>query len=331
MANININMDSLKTFRKAVRHKVKEGSNIYRFTPPFGEECEGYPYAFWAISWGLSDPTTGNRRPYADCKQTEGKSPIWEYLDLLRLKVEKIKMELAAAGHTEDQIKERLAETNKFISNLRPKTVFAWNAVDKAGSVGILEVKSTAHKQVLKLMNQYIMDYNQDPTSLGSDAADSGVWFDITRTGTSFDTEYSVKKNQTMAKDPTTGVPSYQDDRSPVPETVANDYENHGYDLTSIYQKKTYTELKDILVANITSLSVENPDLYIEEFVSAIAPASQPAPIAEVVPLPQGTIKPAIKLGPIEEETPVAPTPVGADTGEEDLMAMAEGIFAQGN
>jgi len=333
MADIKINMDSLKSYRKAVRHKVKEGSNIYRFLPPFGDNCDGYPYAFWAISWGLSDPSTGNRRPYADCKQAEGKSPIWEYLDLLRAKVENIKMELVAAGNNEEQIKERLKATNKFISDLRPKTAFSWNAIDKAGTVGILEVKSTAHKQVLKLMNQYIMDYNQDPTSLGSDPTDSGVWFDISRTGTSFDTEYTVKKNQTMVKDPATGVPSYTDDRSPIPESVATDYENMGYDLTTVYQKKTYDELRDILVANLAILTQSNSDLYVEEFATdVVAPTPQ-----QTTNVPQGAGAVGIKLGKAEDvkeeaETVVIspnPTPETVTTEEstEDLMKMAEDIF----
>jgi len=333
MAEIKINMDSLKTFRKAVRHKVKDGSNIYRFTPPFGDNCEGYPYAFWAISWGLSDPETGNRRPYADCKQSEGKSPVWEYLDLLRPKVEKIKNDLVAEGKTEEEIKERLKATNIFISNLRPKTVFAWNAIDKSGTVGILELKSTAHKQVLKLMNQYILDYNQDPTSLGNEAADSGVWFDVSRSGMNFDTEYSVKKNQIMTKDANTGVPSYQDDRSAIPDSVAADYQNMGYDLTGIYQKKTYQELRDILVANLSILSKDNPDLYIEEFaLEEAAPTTTvaPAPTANV---PQGSGTVGIKLGNSEEvEATVTSEPVQETKAEEsmdDMLKMAEDIFNQ--
>lgn len=349
MAEIKINMDSLKTYRKAVRHKIKEGSNIYRFLPPFGDNCDGYPYAFWAISWGLSDPSTGNRRPYSDCKREEGKSPIWEYLDLLRVKVEKIKIELVAAGKSEEEIKERLKLTNKFISDLRPKTAFAWNAIDKSGTVGILEVKSTAHKQVLKLMNQYILDYNQDPTSLGGQPSDSGVWFDISRTGMSFDTEYAVKKNQVMIKDPVTGVPSYTDDRSEIPESVAADYQNMGYDLTTIYQKKSYDELKEILMANIQVLSQTNSDLYVEEFAIAdgktnpgvAAPDAVPAstPVQESKPVvPQGAGNVALKLGNTEEnqmEVPQTPAetapPIAAkdETSVDDMMAMAENIFNQ--
>ena len=344
MAEIKINMNSLKTYRKAVRHKVKDGSNIYRFTPPFGENCEGYPYAFWAISWGLSDPESGNRRPYADCKQTDGKSPIWEYLDLLRAKVEGIKIEMMSEGKTEEEIKERLKPTNVFISNLRPKTVFAWNAIDKAGTVGILELKSTAHKQVLKLMNSYIMDYNQDPTSLGKDPADSGVWFNVMRTGMNFDTEYSVKKNQIMTKDATTGVPSYQDDRSEIPDSVATDYDNQGYDLTTIYQKKSYDELRAILETNLKFLVETNPDLYVEDFCSGIATASTQEAPAQNAPQGAGTV--GLKLGSVETQEAMPQstqtnipenieatipesmkaTPVQSDDADA-MMKMAEDIF----
>jgi len=329
MANIKINMDSLKTYRKAVRHKIKDGDNILRPLPPFGEACNGYPYVYWSVTWGLSDPSTGNRRPYADCKPDEGSSPIWEYLDLLRPKVEKIKMELAAEGKTEEEIKAILKDTNIFISNLRPKGVYAYNMIDKSGSVGITELKTTAHKQMLKLMNDYIMDYNQDPTSLGSDAADSGVWTNVSRTGTNFDTAYEVKKNQIMVKDPNTGVPSYQDDRESIPESVATDYENMGYDLTAIYQKKSYDELREILVANLSILVKDNPYLYIEEFADE-EPAALATP-TPVVDVPQGKKPVDLKLD-VTDEPVAEEAPAGAETGQEDmdeLMKMADDVFNQ--
>lgn len=342
MAEIKINMDSLKSYRKAVRHKIKEGSNIFRFLPPFGEDCNGYPYVPWAIIWA-HDPTTGNRRPYADCKRDEGRSPVWEYLDLLRAKVEDEKLKMLNSGASEEMIKDRFKATNKFISDIRPKTTFAWSAIDKAGTVGILELKTTAHKQVLSLMSQYIMDYNQDPTSLGSVPSDSGVWFNITRVGMNFDTEYSASKHQIMTKDPNTGVPSYTDDRSPIPESIASDYQSAGYDLTTIYQKKSYDELKDILVANITVLASANPDLAIDGFVAKSVTVSAP-PVASVAQgitpdpkpsLPQGTGNIGIKLDNANDVTDgYEPALVQQETTQpsyastnDDLMKMAEDIF----
>ena len=138
MSNIKINLDSLnpKSFKKTVRHKVQEGDNIVRFLPPFGEEANGYPYRKWNVVWGLIDPNSGRMRPYASTSTYEGKCPVYDYLDLLKQKLDTITDE------------NKVEELNKFISNLRPKSVFAYNASDKSGQIGVLELKSTAHKKV---------------------------------------------------------------------------------------------------------------------------------------------------------------------------------------
>lgn len=303
MAEIKINMDSLKTFRKTVRHKVQDGSNIFRFLPPFGEGSNGYPYQKWAVVWGLQDPSTGNRRPYASPSTYEGKCPIFEYLDVLRPKVEALQGEMAASGASKDEIKERFAATNKFISDLRPKTVFAYNAASKAGEVGILELKSTAHKKLLTLMNQYIIDYNQDPTSLGAEATDSGVWFDVKRAGAGLQTEYDAVKHQSKKKD-ASGVPTFVDDRESLPENVMEDYDNLAYDLGNIYQKKSYDEMREILLLNLQEAIQANPDLAIEGFFEAT----------------DSSVK--------EEQQADKSADVKVDTDTEALLKEAEDIFA---
>ena len=340
MAEIKINMDSLKTFKKAVRHKIKEGDTILRMLPPFSDASNGYPYCRWSISWGLIDPSTGNRRPYADCKPEEGRSPIWEYLDLLREKIEVLKTELKTEGMTEKDLTERFKLTNRYISDMKPKTCYIYNAVDKSGVAGLVELKTTAHKQVMKLMNRYILDYNQDPTSLGSDPKDSGVWMKISRSGSSFDTEYTVAKNQVMIRDPNTGVPSYQDDRSALPESIIQDINSASYDLTTLYQKKSYDELREILVANLSLLAKDNSDLYIKEFCDDSLMV-----VDTTSTLPKGSGKINLKLeepqdDPAEDETHnpsfykgkggQAETIVGSDDGDQEkLMRMAEEIFNQ--
>lgn len=322
MAEIKINMDSLKTFRKTVRHKVQDGSNIFRLGPPAGKASNGYPYQKWGVIWGLSDPSTGNRRPYASPSTYEGKCPIYDYLDLLKVKVDNMQNAMISKGATKDEVKERFKDTNYFISQLRPKTVFAYNAVDKSGQLGILELKSTAHKKILELMNKYIIDYNQDPTSLGTDATDSGVWFDITRRGTGLQTEYGAIKHQSMAKD-AKGVPQYQDDREALPESVTEDYDNLAYDLTSIYQKKTYDEMKEILLANLEILGQDNSDLTIEGFGANAESVIEVKQGTSAQSLPQGAGA-KIKLDMSEAVGIVTPI----DVSSEDLMKMAEDVFA---
>src|ERR1035437_9788432 len=95
-------------------------------------------------------------------------------------------------------------------------------------------------------MNEYINDYNQDPTSLSSADDDSGLWFDVIRsneTGQFRDTKYDVKKVQTKIKD-AAGHVSFVDDRSPLSDSVVENYVNSGYDLSAIYQTKTYEDLQ---------------------------------------------------------------------------------------
>ena len=317
MANIQINMDSLnpKSFKKTVRHKVADGNNVYRFLPPFGAESNGYPYHKWNVIWGLIDPNSGRMRPFASSSTYEGKCPVYDYLDLLKQKVEDLKK----AGSSDDTV----AEIEKYISAIRPKTVYAYNASDKSGVVGVLELKATAHKKVISLMNKYITDYNQDPTSLNSAVSDSGVWFNITRTGKKFDTSYDASKSQITIKDPNTGVPSFQDDRSPLAENISQNYESVAYDLNNIYQKLSYDELKEILVANILNAATELPELLVTGFGEGETVVQQAAPqaVAPQAAAPQTTTR--VAAIPVENTT--APTVSAANT--DDLLAMADDIF----
>lgn len=308
MSNIKINLDSLnpKSFKKTVRHKVQDGDNIYRFLPPFGPEANGYPYRKWNVIWGLIDPNSGRTRPFASPSTYEGQCPVYDYLDALKNKKETLKQN----GQLTE---EREKALNEFISNLRPKSVYSYNASDKSGQVGVLELKTTAHKKVISLMDQYIKDYSQDPTSLNSDPTDSGLWFKISRTGKGFDTTYDAGKNQTMVKD-VNGVPSFQDDRSPLAENIVQNFDSVAYDLNNLYQKLTYDELKDILVANIVHASEELPEILIEGFGLEEA---------------QGDVLETDNSLPLETnptETNNAPT-ANTQNDTDDILAMADDIF----
>ena len=258
-SKITINLDSLKTRRDWKRHKVKDGHNVFRILPPFGENSNGYPYRKWQIIWGLSDPETGRMRPFASSLSFEKKCPIVEFVDKLKEKQESLRAQLAASGTSAEEAKERLSDLAKLITDLNPKTIYVYNAADKAGEVGLLELKTTAHKKMKIEMNNYVQVYNQDPTSLNSDDDDSGVWFDVTRQGLGRDTEYDVNKLQVKVKN-AQGKISFEDDRSPLADSVIENYANLGFDLGSVYQIKTYDDLKEVLAANMTSIIEACPD-----------------------------------------------------------------------
>lgn len=299
MGKITINQDSLKSRQTWNRHKVKEGSNFFRFLPPFGDESNGYPYRRWVVLWGMTDPESGRMRPYASSITAEQKCPVFEYVEQLQKTAEAMKLSLVSASPAEaEDIKMRFKALNKVISAIRPKTVYAWNAVDKAGMVGLIELKPTAHKQLKAMMAKYIQDYSQDPTSVNSADDDSGVWFNVMRTGIGFDTEYKVDKVQMMTR--INNQPTYVDDRSALPESIVSGWQSQAYDLSSIYQVKTYDELKTVLLANMSLIIAESPDAYIVGF----EPSSAVAPQA---PAPQVTASQPVMQQPVAAPRPLAP------------------------
>jgi len=127
-SKIKINLDSLKTRREWKRHKVKDGSNVFRILPPFGDASNGYPYRKWQIIWGLQDPESGRARPFASSMTSEKKCPITEYVGELKKKAEVLKSQLQAAGVDEETAKNRLGALNKLISDSLRHRLHIWIA-----------------------------------------------------------------------------------------------------------------------------------------------------------------------------------------------------------
>lgn len=335
-SKIKINTDSLKARREWKRHKVTDGHNIYRVLPPFGETANGYAYRKWQLIWGLSDPETGRMRPYASSMTSEKKCPVTDFVKELKAKGETLKAKMQAAGKSEDEIKDRLAALNKLVSDLNPKTVYIYNAVNKAGEIGLLELKSTAHKKMKTEMLEYIHVYNQDPTSLNSADDDSGVWFDVTRTGMGRDTEYDVKKCQQRKKDEK-GKITFEDDRSPLPDSVVDNFEQQAYDLSSVYQVKTFDELAEILEANMAALIEICPDADLSNNTPQVIGVSPTGPVVAVKSKPTAKVNLKIDNDDGEDDdtvaTPAATTrpavkasaPVQSD--DDDFMAKAEALL----
>lgn len=259
MGRITINLDSLKSSRDWVRHKVNDGANIFRVLPPFGdpEVHNNYPYRKWSIVW-LQDPKSGKRRPFATPMTDGEKCPVQEYNDALNVYIEERKDQLKTEGYSDNDIKAELEGLRSVQWNMRLQHFYAYNACDQAGSVGILELKSTAHKAMKKAMNQYIKDYGQDPTSLNFEEDDSGVWFNISKDGKGKETEYGVTCHQTRQK--MNGQIVKIDDRTALPEHVVSNYESLAYNLNSIYQRKTYDELYSMLLFNLALIAQEVPE-----------------------------------------------------------------------
>lgn len=323
-SKVKINLDSLKARREWKRHKVKDGNNVFRILPPVGDNSNGYPYRKWQIIWGLKNPEDGRMRPYASSMTSEKACPVTEYVTALKAKADTLKAKLQAAGTSDEEIKERVSGLAKLINDLSPKTVYVYNAVDKAGDIGLLELKSTAHKKMKSEMLDYVRVYNQDPTSLSSADDDSGVWFNVTRSGLGRDTEYDVKKCQTKVRNEQ-GKVTFEDDRTALPENVVDSFQDTAYDLSAIYQLKTYADLQEILDANMPDIIAAFPDADL----NTTAPA---APVAKAVVKPAAakvTLKIEDNDDEDEEVAPVVkatakPAAVKAAPASDDFLAQME-------
>lgn len=261
---ISINTDSLKQRRDWKRHAINAGENVYRILPPFGEEANGYPYRRWVIAW-LTDPVSGRRRPYASPRSFgEEACPVSEYIAAVEKRRDELKAKLEASGASKDDVKEQLKPFSEMIWQMKPKASYIYNATNKAGEVGLLELKKTAHDGMKKTMMQYITDYGQDPTSLNSDSEDSGVWFKIRKEGEGTDTEYTVEKNQAKKKTPDGLI--FVDDRSELPQNIVDNYASLAYDLNTIYKQTSYDDLKEILLFNLTAIYSQYPVLKVAGF-----------------------------------------------------------------
>lgn len=320
MANIKLNQDALKPRREFKRHQIQPGHNIFRILPPFGDESvhNNYPYRRWSLAW-MVDPQSGRRRPFALPPFEKGNpDPISQYVKLLTEKIDRTKKatieNLVSKGvpqdKAEEKVREKLADASKLVWELRPKNGYFYNACNKAGEVGILELKKTAHDGLKAEMYEYIKDYSQDPTSLCSDPDDSGVWFDIERIGEKGDkdTEYKVKKNQIKRKNEA-GKLVFEDDQEPLTEHVVQNYDKLGYDIYGLYQSKTHEELFAILMFNLKDIVANIPVARIEgfdpdqfDFGSADVQQSQPEPEPEVAPTKS---RAPVKLAGMTEEEDV--------------------------
>ena len=336
---IKLNMDSLKTSKEWVRHKVKNGSNIYRILPPFGDSSNGYPYRKWQIIWGLSDPTSGRVRPYASPMMSEKRCPVNEYVELLRERLSKMDGDLKTRGFDEKAIRKhpKFERLSKFTRDITPKTTYIYNAADKAGVVGLLELKATAHKDMKTCMNDYIRDYNQDPTTLNSQDDDSGVWFNVKRTGEGFDTEYKVEKVQNKVK-AANGAVSFVDDRQALADVIVENFDNLAYDLSSVYKSTTYDEVNDVLQANMDTFHKVCPeanlsvsvDLDSEDVEAVSTPVKVSIP--QVVTKPIGKAPVALNLQDDDDEEVAKPKVAmkkapAAVLDDDDFMRQADAIL----
>jgi len=331
MSKITINQDSLKTSREWKRHTVKDGSNIFRILPPFGnvEVHNNYPYKKWSIAW-LADPRTGKRRPFAS-PLTEGEEncPVKEYQEALRSFIDKKKATLEASGASKSTVKEALKGLHEIQWQIKVQHLYTYNACDKSGTVGLLEIKSTAQKALKKKMSEYISLYSQDPTSLASATDDSGVWFNFSKDGTGKDTTYSVDFSKERFKDDQGRLVSVED-RSTLAPNVVESYEDLAYDLNTVYYRKNYNDLREILLYNLSLIADELPEAVLPGFEpNSLAPVSAEPKVA----IAKSTKKVTLNLEDDDDDAPfdggvkVSTAAVAVDIDMDDIKNLADSVL----
>lgn len=333
MAKITINTESLTSGRDWVRHKIQDGSNVYRILPPFGdvEVHNNYPFRRWVVAW-LIDPKLQKRMPFASPFSAGGEAcPVHEYSKAIRDKIDARKAELKAAGVSDAKIKEELAGLNSVAWDIKLQKSFAYNACDKAGKIGLLEVKKTAHDDIKAKMMEYIKKFQMDPTSLNHDIKeDAGIWFNIKKSGSGKDTTYSADFNKKASKDED-GDTVYKNDRSALPENFEEAYQNEGYDLSKIYRQKTYEELFEILLYNIALIADEVPEAANIPGFNVGGTVEPLKKVVEEEPVAKPTKKVALALDDEDDDLDAAPAPKtqAKVSSHEDTLALAESILGE--
>jgi hypothetical protein len=330
MVELSFNQSSLTSKIKVVRHKLKPNANVFRILPPFGDpdDHNGYPFKRWSVAW-LTDPQSGKRRPFASPIMEKEECPVDQYSRALAKHIENKKAMLTAEGLDEKQVREQLKDLYNVQWQIKLNHTYAYNAVDKEGTVGVLEVKKTAHDGIKEKLNEYIVEYNQDPLSLESDIQENaGVWLNIKKTGEGKDTKYTVDFAKTKKK--VDGDVAYVLDRSPLPDSVAEGYHDGlGYDLTTLYYQKSAAQLREVLLYNLSLIQEEVPDAILDGFEPDVE-------VEEPVEKPKAKAKPKKKVElnldeddepPFDVEAPVKKTTKRKEFSNDDIVAMADDLL----
>jgi hypothetical protein len=133
-------------------------------------------------------------------------------------------------------------------------------------------------------------------------------------------------KCQTRVKGPT-GI-SFIDDRSPLPDNIVENYDNLAYDLTAVYQVKTYDQLQEILDYNLPGIvdMVPDADLTVEPSLGGAAPVSKLAGTPAATPtVNKLTNRVTTRINDADDN--VASKNVAAAQLDEDFAAEAERIL----
>jgi hypothetical protein len=172
------------------RFKIADGDNVYRILPPMGSLADQGRYSkYYSVVWGYKN-SKGENRPFSDCRVTNYRTKMVEVESAAFVKSAKLKAMLATlkekekAGEKVDPNMMKKAEEMVQVFNIEGKHYV--NAVNLQGEIGLLKLGAKA-KQLLEEEMKKLIAKGVDPLSV-----DNGRYFNIFRSGRSFNTVYQV-------------------------------------------------------------------------------------------------------------------------------------------
>ena len=245
------------TFRPFNNFKLAEGRNTFRILPPFGTDNKGVWFHEWYLHWGFMD-ANGNRKPLAcSYRGPERFCPICEQAREIRNT-----MDAMVADYTveedgrkktnwdsiPDNVKAKHKELRDKWGAIRANRRYFYNAVDRAGDVGILQLTAKTGDALNAEIKVAVQQKNFNPLSLRD-----GCFFDIIKTKTGplpINVEYSVKFNYKTQEVTTPGgevVTADVIERGSVSAALLENFEELAYDIHVLYPTRSAAELQAIL------------------------------------------------------------------------------------
>lgn len=272
--SLSFNLDSVENEGSGAvrkREKPRDGISCYRILSPFGTNHNGVPFHRYTVHWGFIG-FNGKERSVACSYPTEGYCPVCA-------RVRETEDELKRAEGNGDHAKAE--ELKEYISDFKPRKFWLYNALTSDGRVIMLEIGKMAHDGLLKKISEAA---RRKIGAFDALSLDTGVWFEITRTGKGLMTEYSVdyKKISVTLDD---GTVADKPDRTPIAadllaqikQAVASGETGLLHDIHTQHDPMSSAQLKDLMNGGV--VPTRRAQMSIGMAVSAGATSSPAAPV----------------------------------------------------
>lgn len=223
-------------FAKKKYFNVKEGTQLYRVLPPYGDlASKGQLAVYWSLFWLRG--SDGRNRPVVSIRRLDRNKNV-VVADPIFDKIEALKVSLSYMEKNQENpmIIEKMKAT---IQDLNVDKAYYLNAMNPQGEIGILKVRYTAFQALQKRMEELYKE-GVDAVNVGPG---KGVFFEFKR--------YKDEKGKTIYE----VVPATKKTRTPegkliseyleapIDENVMARVKNEGADLSTLYKARTSEEM----------------------------------------------------------------------------------------